>query len=361
MLRSAWVGMGPEVAAFERELGEFVGASVATVSSCTAGLHLILSAIGVGPGDEVICPSLTWCSSANAALYLGADVVFADVDPDTLCVTPESVAAAVSGRTKAVVVVHFGGLAADVAGIRDAMPDGVTVVEDAAHALGAAYADGRPVGSSGNPTAFSFYANKNLSTAEGGAVATTDPDLLHAVRGLRQHGYEDNAWKRFSDPAKVSLDPLRTLGFKANYTDLQAAVGRVQLARFPRLQERRRDVAVYYEDRLRDAPLPLRTQSDVTADAHARHLFTVLLPLEEMNCGRDEILLSLREDGIGATVHYTPLHRMPLYAACRRGDLTQTDFVGDRVMTLPISATVTPADAQRVCDRLFARLETAGA
>jgi dTDP-4-amino-4,6-dideoxygalactose transaminase len=165
VLRSGWVGMGPEVIAFEQELAAFVGAPyVVTVNSCTSALHLALLVNGVGPGDEVIVPSLTWCSTANAALYLGARPIFCDIDQATLSTTTELILAKLGPRTKAVIVVHFGGFAADVAELRRALPAHVSIVEDAAHGLGACHQDGRRVGSSGNLTCFSFYANKNLST-----------------------------------------------------------------------------------------------------------------------------------------------------------------------------------------------------
>jgi dTDP-4-amino-4,6-dideoxygalactose transaminase len=164
VLRSGWVGMGPEVIAFEQELSSFVDAPhVVTVNSCTSALHLALLVNGVGPGDEVIVPSLTWCSTANAALYLGARPIFCDIDQATLCSTTELILAQLGPRTKAVVVVHFGGIAVDVQELRRGLPAHVSIIEDAAHALGACYQNGRRVGSSGNLVCFSFYANKNLS------------------------------------------------------------------------------------------------------------------------------------------------------------------------------------------------------
>src|SRR5690242_10575196 len=168
VMRGGWVGMGPETIEFEKELARYAGARRAlSVSSCTSALFLSLAAHRIGPGDEVILPSFGWCSTANAALYLGATPVLCDVDRETLCVTPESVAACLTEHTRAVMVVHMGGLAPDMVALRAALPANVAIVEDAAHALGGHYADGKPVGSSGNAVCFSFYANKNLSTAEG--------------------------------------------------------------------------------------------------------------------------------------------------------------------------------------------------
>src|SRR5581483_9213965 len=200
VLRSGWVGMGPETAAFEEELATAIGVPhVVTVNSCTSALFLSLLCSGVGSGDEVIVPSLTWISTANAARYLGATPVFCDIDADTLCVTPATIRARLTPRTKAVVVVHLGGLAVDVTAIRQAIPAHIALIEDAAHAFGSTLADGRPVGSSGNSTCFSFYANKNLSTGEGGAIALSDAAVADRLRSLRMHALPRDAWNRYID------------------------------------------------------------------------------------------------------------------------------------------------------------------
>jgi dTDP-4-amino-4,6-dideoxygalactose transaminase len=354
VLRSGWIGTGAEVQAFEQELAEYVGAPhVVALDSCTSALHLSLAALGVGPGDEVICPSLTWCSSANAALYLGADAVFCDVDPNTLCLTAETIASKLSPRTKAVVAVHFGGLAIDPTPIRDMLPEDVHVVEDAAHALGAKYPDGASVGSSGRPTCFSFYANKNLSTADGGAVALADGKMVEALRCLQQHGQSADAWRRYTDSKNLLITDVMRLGFKANYTDLHAAIGRVQLRRLPQLQQRRREVAECYARRLSSAELGLQWQQNVFDVSHALHLAVVLLPVERLAASRDEIVVELRQRNIGATIHYTPLHSMPFYeqkyGQCK---LPITEDIGRRIMTLPISSSMTTQDAEYVCEHL---------
>jgi len=351
VLRSGWVGMGPETIAFEHELAEYVGAPhVVTVNSCTSALFLSLLLSGVGQGDEVICPSLTWCSTANAALYLGAQPVFCDVDADSLCSTVEQILATVTPKTKAVMVVHFGGRAADVDALRTALPRGVVIVEDAAHAFGARFADGRAVGSSGNLTCFSFYANKNLSTAEGGAIALFDASLAEQVRSLRQHGLPRDAWQRYTHAQRLLLsDPLDRLGYKMNYTDLQACIGRVQLARQPEFDGIRLDIARRYVDGLEGMSPPLAFQNDCTHPYHARHLFVVQLPLNRMRRGRDDVLLALRAKNIGASIHYAPLHLMPLYCRGRQPvALPATEQAAARMLTLPISASMTVGDAEDV-------------
>lgn len=352
VMHSGWIGMGPEVIAFEKELSKSIGAPyVVTVNSCTSALFLSLLVLGVGEGDEVICPSLTWCSTANVALYLGAKPIFCDIDPETLCVTPESVLKKVSPKTKAVIVVHFGGLAVEMDRLRDALPPSVHIVEDAAHALGAKFANGKPVGSSDNLTCFSFYANKNLSTGEGGAIALFDENLAERLRSLRQHGLDSDAWKRFLDPGSLLSGQLKELGYKMNYTDLQACIGRIQLRRQPKFHAIRLSIAKNY---LSEAErMGLLCQKSCIDSYHARHLFVVFLPLEQMKLSRDEIVLKLRKSKIGAAIHYSPLHRMPLYKVFNRDtSLPNTEFVSPRIMTLPISASMELDDAKYVITQL---------
>ncbi|HTY98593.1 MAG TPA: DegT/DnrJ/EryC1/StrS family aminotransferase, partial [Rhodocyclaceae bacterium] len=273
VMRSGWVGMGPETIAFEKELGHYVGApEVVAVNSCTSALFLSLLVEGVGPGDEVIVPSLTWCATANAALYLGAKPVLCDVDRQSMCATVASVLAKLTPRTKAVVVVHYGGYAIDVDALRRALPAAVAIVEDAAHALGAFYPNGRRVGSSGNPVCFSFYANKNLSTADGGAIALADGGKAERLRCLRMSGLESNAWSRYIKPSTVPTVGIAELGYKMNYTDLQAAIGRVQLRRLDGMARVRQTIAQRYKEGLAAAGLEIPFQAKVFEADHARHL-----------------------------------------------------------------------------------------
>jgi dTDP-4-amino-4,6-dideoxygalactose transaminase len=355
VLRSGWIGMGPETMAFEQELATAVGAPhVVTVNTCTSALFLSLLVNGIGKGDEVICPSLTWCSTANAALYLGAKPVFCDVDPDTLCVTPATVRAVLTSRTKAVMVVHFGGLAANITALRKVLPKKVVIIEDAAHAFGARYADGRLVGSSGNTTCFSFYANKNLSTGEGGAVALFDQHLADRIRSLRQHALHIDAWKRFSQPNSILLsNQISELGYKMNYTDLHAAIGRVQLRRQTDFIARRLAIARTYQRHLRGLmPAPI-FQTGVTSPEHARHLFTIQLSSDPGALARDELLLALRARNIGATIHYAPLHTMQLFCAGTPAPkLPITERIARSILTLPISASMSVADAAEIAEHV---------
>ena len=335
VIRSGWVGMGAETIAFESELATAFGVSdVVTVNSCTSALFLSLLAHDVGAGDEVVVPSLTWISTANAARYLG--------------VTPATVRASLTPKTKAVVVVHLGGRAVAVDEIRQAIPAHIAIVEDAAHACGARFADGRPVGGSGNLTCFSFYANKNLSTGEGGAIAVANDGIANRLRSLRQHGLPHDAWKRFIDPRRIELSGIVELGYKMNYTDLQAAIGRVQLRRQAEFWPRRLAIARVYIEALGKLAWPLTLQRGVADPRHARHLFLVQLPVEHIGQSRDDVLLALRERNIGASLHYAPVHAMPLYAKARQGALPVTERLATRIMTLPMSASMSTDDAKEV-------------
>lgn len=353
VLRSGWVGLGPETMAFEQELaGAFRVPHVVTVNSCTSALFLSLLVHGVGPGDEVIVPSLTWISTANAARHLGATPVFCDVDPDTMCATAASVRARLTPRTKAVVVVHLGGLAVDVDAIRRAIPSHIAIIEDAAHACGARFPDGTPVGASGNLTCFSFYANKNLSTGDGGAIALANGQVADRLRSLRQHALPNDAWKRFIDPRIAGANPIAEVGYKMNYTDLQAAIGRVQLRRQPEFADRRFAIALAYTKALARLPWPIAVQAGVLDRGHARHLFLVQLPIEQLGHSRNDVLRGLRELNVGASIHYQPIHTMPLYASPRANPLPATDRITDRILTLPIGVSMTAADANQVVEAL---------
>lgn len=359
VMRSGWIGMGALTQAFEAELAAYLGAPhVVCVNSCTSALFLALKVHGVGPGDEVICPSLTWLSSANAGLYLGATPVLCEVDHETLCVTPQTVAAKLSPRTKAVVVVHFGGLAADVAALRAVLPPHVAIVEDAAHALGSQYPGGSMVGASGNLVCFSFYANKNLSTGEGGAVACADAAVAERLRSLRLHALPDDAWKRFSHPRVMIKVEAAELGYKMNYTDLQAAIGRIQLQRQAEFHTTRLAVAEIYCERIAQSGLPLKTQPGVLDPGHSRHLFLIRIPAAGRLPHRDEVLLALRDRNVGATLHYDPLHGMPLYCtegsdAADSAGFPITEEICHEILTLPISASMDVADAAYVADQLL--------
>jgi dTDP-4-amino-4,6-dideoxygalactose transaminase len=349
VMRGGWVGMGPETLAFEKELAARLGAAeVVALNSCTSALFLALKVEGIGPGDEVIVPSLTWCATANAALYLGATPVFCDVAPESFCATPESILARLTPRTRGVVVVHYGGRAVDVAALREALPPGVAIIEDAAHAMGANYPDGRPVGASGNPVCFSFYANKNLSTADGGAVALSDPEKAAHLRSLSMSGLDSTAWSRYVKPSVVPASGIAELGYKMNFTDLQAAIGRVQLQRLDAMALVRHRVSLRYREQLAAVGMSIPFQVGAFDSGHARHLLAGCFDESITGLPRDALLVALRARNIGASIHYLPLHTQPLY---RRHDdvaLPVTEALAGTIMTLPIGARMGDADVDYV-------------
>jgi len=352
VMRSGWVGMGPETISFENELAEYIGApEVVTVNSCTSAIFLALLIEGIGPGDEVIVPSLTWCATANAALYLGANPVFCDVDPQSMCVTPDTIIAKLSPRTKAVVVVHYGGYAIDVETLRKTLPVEISIIEDAAHALGARHSNGKRVGASGNSVCFSFYANKNLSTADGGAIGLFDAAKAERLRSLRMSGMASSAWSRYIKPSSAFMVEIEELGYKMNFTDLQAAIGRVQLRRLEHMGAVRRKLAGRYKERFQELGLDIPFQSQAFDQDHARHLLVGFFDPRKTGISRDELLLALRAQNIGASIHYRPLHVQPLYR--RTGlCLPVTEALSAQMMTLPLSARMTMDDVDYVAEHL---------
>jgi dTDP-4-amino-4,6-dideoxygalactose transaminase len=353
VIRSGWVGMGHETITFESELSEYIGVpEVVTVNSCTSALFLALLIEGVSSGDEVIVPSLTWCATANAALYLGATPVFCDVDSQSMCVTPESILAKLSPKTKAVIVVHYGGYAIDVEALRQALPSHIAIIEDAAHALGASYPNGKRVGASGNSVCFSFYANKNLSTGDGGAIALSDSFKADRLRSLRMSGMDSNAWSRYTNPSTAFVKGLSELGYKMNFTDLQASIGRVQLRRFNEMAVARRMIADHYEKRLQALDVSIPFQSGAFDDSHARHLLVAHFDPVKTGIKRDVLMLSLRGLNIGASIHYRPLHTQPLYEKQGVSFLPTTETLAEKIMTLPISAKMTLPDVDYVVEQL---------
>jgi dTDP-4-amino-4,6-dideoxygalactose transaminase len=321
-LRSNWITTGPKVARFEAEFAAAVSApGVLALSSCTAALHTALAVHGVGPGDEVITTPLTFAATANVVEHVGARPVLADVEPDTLTIDPARVEAAITPRTRAIIPVHYAGHPVDMDPI-DALAHrhGLLVLEDAAHALPAAYR-GRSVGSGANPVAFSFYATKNLTTAEGGML-TGEPAFVERARILSLHGMSRDAWRRYDKGGSWRYEVLAP-GFKYNMTDIQAALGLCQLRKLTAFQERRRAIVRLYGEGLRDVgaiELPAE-RPDVE---HAWHLYVVRLRPGALRIGRDQFISELAARNIGTSVHFIPIHLHPYYR--RRYGYRPTSF-----------------------------------
>ncbi len=353
-LRSGWNGTGPRAHEFERRFAEYVGARCAVaLNSCTAGLHLGLKVLGIGPGDEVITTSLTWCATANVIVHVGAKPVFVDVDRRTGNIAPEHIEAAITEKTRAIMPVHYAGRACDMDAIMDiARRHALRVVEDAAHAIESTWKD-RKIGSVGDMAAFSFYANKNITTAEGGMATTDDPKLAERVRVLSLHGVSSDAWKRFHSDGPARVEVIEP-GYKYNMTDLQAAMGLRQLEKIDAYHRRREELWRYYDQALADLPLGLPAPVEPGC-RHARHLYTVLVDRESAGIGRDELREALKRKNIGTGLHYLALHLQPFYQQLlrmRRGELPNAEFISDRTLSLPLSPRLTDEDARDVVSAL---------
>jgi dTDP-4-amino-4,6-dideoxygalactose transaminase len=348
-IRSGWLGTGPKTHRFERRFAEYVGSAhcVAT-SSCTASLHLAMLAAGIGAGDEVIVPAMTFAATANAVLHAGATPVFADVGEDDMNLDLEQVRRRITRRTRAVVPVHFHGRPVDCAGLR-ALADehGLLVIADAAHAIEARW-DGRPVAAWADLTCYSFYITKNVTTVEGGMVATERRDWADGIKVRGLHGLSADAWSRYSDEGFKHYQVV-ALGFKYNMTDLQASFGLHQLARVEENLARREEIWDAYDRGL--AGLPLRLPpAPAPGTRHARHLYSVRTTAGSP-LGRDRLMAELHRRNIGSGVHYTALHLHPFYAerlGHRTGDFPASEAIGASTLSLPLSAALTDADVEDV-------------
>jgi dTDP-4-amino-4,6-dideoxygalactose transaminase len=310
-LRSGWITTGPKTREFEAAFARRVEAPDALgLNSCTAGLHLGLLAVGVKPGDEVITTPMTFCACANVIEHLGASPRLVDVEPDTLNLDPKAIEAAVTPRTRAILAVHYAGHPADLDPISDiAVHRDLGLVEDAAHALPARYKD-RLIGSGLNPVAFSFYATKNLTTGEGGML-TGAPEVLARGRSASLHGMSRDAWKRYG-PGGSWFYQVDEPGFKYNMTDVQAAMGLVQLRKLDRFQQRRREIVDAYHAGLRDLEM-VEVPVERPDVEHAWHLYVLRLRLETLRIGRDQFIEELTARNIGTSVHFIPIHLHPYY------------------------------------------------
>ncbi len=360
-LRSTWIGQGPLVAEFERKLGEAVWSDhVVAVSSCTAALELALLALGIGEGDEVVTTALTFVATVNAIESVGATPVLADIDPDTLLLTPERAAGAVTDRTRAVMPVSFGGRPLDLAGFLElADRRDLFIVEDAAHAIGAV-ADGMPVGASRHPrliTCFSFYPNKNLASAEGGALCLADGEVAERLHALRLHGLNADAWDRYRARGFHPTLAL-TAGRKANWTDLQAAIALPQLAKLEGFLAAREWLAGLYDERLADVDgvTVVARPAPGLGQRHALHLYQVRVDADR----RDSTVDGLRQEGIGVAVHYPAIHQHPCYRHLDHQALEQADLAGRELISLPLHPGMSERQADRVVQRLAQAVSSPG-
>lgn len=356
VLASKWLSMGEVTATFEQHFAAFLGVPYAVaVSSGTAALHLALTALGIGAGDEVIVPSLTFVASVNAVLYTGATPVFVDITShDDFSLAPQAIAQAITPATKAVIVVHYGGYAADMAAIAAVLAGrNIAVVEDAAHAPGAQL-DGRSLGSFGDVGCFSFFANKNMTTGEGGMLVTSRHAIYEQARRLRSHGMTTVTWDRHRGHAS-SYDVV-ALGFNYRTSDINAALGIAQLRKLPGNTYRRQVLTAHYHRRLRDLP-GVRVPFQEHRGTSACHLLPILLDSATV---RSHVMQHLASRGIQTSIHYPPIHAFSLYRRLPQltpRSLPITEMVGNCQLTLPLYASMTEDQVDSVCTGLAEALQ----
>ena len=352
VLRSGWLTTGNKCREFEERFAELLGADVDTVAvnSATAGIHLAAEACGIGPGDAVLVPTLTFSATAAAFHHLGADIVLVDVDPISLTLDLDDAERKLTPQCKAIAPVHFGGWPCDIKAILEfARARGLKVIEDAAHAL-PAHRDGQMIGSfESDACVFSFYANKTITTGEGGMIATRDPAMAARARTMRTHGLNRDAFDRFSRVGASWSYDVVAAGFKYNLTDLAAAIGLAQLERVYEFQSRRQAIAERYLERLAGLPVDLPARAP-EGGLHAWHLFPIQIsPEARMN--RDELITLLTDKGIGSSVHYRPLHRMTYWGGVARPnsqDFPVADAYFAGALTLPVYPGMRDTEADEV-------------
>jgi dTDP-4-amino-4,6-dideoxygalactose transaminase len=349
-LRSGWLTTGPKVKRFEEDFARYVGCTHAVaVNSGTAALHLALDAIGIKEGDEVIVPTVTFAATAEVVIYFKAKPVLVDCRPDTLNLDPDQIEKAITPRTKAIIPVHLAGQSCDMDRIIElARHYNLKVIEDAAHALPAAY-HGKNVGTIGDITCFSFYATKTITTGEGGMATTENPDWARRMRMMSLHGISLDAWDRYTDKGSWYYEILHP-GYKYNLTDIAAALGIEQLKRCDRFWEARRRIAGHYHEAFANLP---EIQVPVCARdiQHAWHLYIIQLNSDRLRINRQDFIKALKSENIGTSVHFIPLHLHPFYRdgfGYAPADFPQASAAFECIISLPIYPSMTEADVRDV-------------
>ncbi|MDR3050117.1 MAG: DegT/DnrJ/EryC1/StrS family aminotransferase [Oscillospiraceae bacterium] len=352
-VKSGWWAKGPRTQQFEEAFAAYTGAKYAVgVNSCTAALHIALIAAGVRSGDEVITTPYTFCSTVNTILHVGATPVFVDIDPDTGLMDPRLAEAAITPRTKAIVPVHFSGMACDLDALY-ALADrhGLFVSEDAAHAVETRYKGKRIGGGAPGAVSFSFYATKNLATGEGGMLCTDRKDIAERARMLASHGMSAGAWNRYGKGGAWRYE-VEEPGFKYNMFDLQAALGLAQLERMPQLQADRLAAAAVYDKAFAGMP-QLALQENPAYSTHSRHLYVLRLRPEALAIDRDQFIQELAARNIGASVHFIPVHLLHAYQrryGFKPGDFPLAEAFFAQEISMPLHAGLSAADAAYVTE-----------
>jgi dTDP-4-amino-4,6-dideoxygalactose transaminase len=344
VLRSGWLTMGPRTLEFEKLIADYVGSKYAVaVNSCTAALHLSLLSLGIGKGDEVITSPFTFAATGNTIIHAGAKPVFVDIRKDTYNIDPDKIEARITPSTKAIMPVHYAGQSCDIKVILDIASDhDLFVIEDAAHAIGSEY-DDRKIGSFGDTTCFSFYATKNMTTGEGGAITTDSEDLSNKLRTFRLHGISKDAWNRYSEKGKWYYE-IESAGWKYNMTDIQAAIGIPQIKKLDDFIKIRIKYAKIYSEMF--SGLDVTVPYENPRAKHIYHLYPLLLN----SYNRVEFIEEMNKKGIGVSVHFIPLHLHPLYAQMgfKKGDYPVTEWVYEREVSLPLYPKMTESQVFRV-------------
>jgi dTDP-4-amino-4,6-dideoxygalactose transaminase len=355
-LESGWITTGPRVAQFTEALKDYLNAPfVLPLSSATAGLHLALMALDLQPGDEVITTPMTFAATLNTIVLTGGKPVLVDIDPTTYNIDLNQLEDAITDKTRVIIPVHFAGLPVDLEKLYDiAERHGLRVIEDAAHAIGAEF-QGKRIGGMGDTQVFSFHPTKNLTTGEGGCVATHDPELARKVGLLRFHGIDREAWNRYGKGGQQDYEIVMP-GLKYNMMDIQAAIGLHQLRELEGFNARRTELANRYQEALVDWPqwtLPMAPDYD---HQHAWHIYTPLLNEQAANMNRDGFMTAMKERNIGTGLHYRAVHLYPYYRdqfGFQVGDFPHAENVSERIISLPLFPLMTDAEHDRVLDVMY--------
>ena len=349
-MKSGWIGTGPRVTRFENAVKGYTGAEHAVaLNSCTAGLHLSLLACGIGPGDEVIIPAMTFAATANVIEHAGAKPVLVDVDRLTMNIDPLQIEEAITPHTKAIMPVHMAGRPCDMDAILEiAKKYNLYIIEDAAHAFGAVY-HGQKIGTIGDLTAFSFYVTKNLITGEGGMVTTNNGSFAEFIQLYALHGMTKGAWKRYSDEVYRHY-LIQAPGYKYNMMDLQAAIGIHQLERFSKSQETRKKLWEKYNQAFADLPITLPSEVEEDTE-HAYHLYTILIDPTRLKVDREVIKDAIHAENIGVGIHFISIHFHPFYAqkyGYKRGDFPNSEIISDQTISIPFGSSLSEQDSDDV-------------